>query len=258
MEKIKLLEEIKLEFEELKYTDKSGLDKLIRRLKMLISKICGSDSNYLKDFNKINFFSSISYPNMPESINFKAWHSGKDKAGNLIDTIIEEFKLFPEDITMNTINKEQESINRSKVFIIHGHDDGAKNEVARFVEKLGLEAVILHEQVNSGDTIIEKLEKHTDVGFAIVLYTSCDIGGVKTEPDKLKPRARQNVVFEHGLLIGKIGRANVIALVKEEVEIPNDVSGVVYETMDSKGAWKFQLAREIKASGYDIDMNKVY
>lgn len=114
MEKIKLLEEIKLEFEELKYTDKSGLDKLIRRLKMLISKICGSDSNYLKDFNKINFFSSISYPNMPESINFKAWHSGKDKAGNLIDTIIEEFKLFPEDITMNTINKEQERTRKNK------------------------------------------------------------------------------------------------------------------------------------------------
>ena len=140
---------------------------------------------------------------------------------------------------------------------MHGHDDGAKNEVARFIEKLGFEAKILHEQVDSGATIIEKLEKHTDVGFAIVLYTACDIGGVRSKPEDLKPRARQNVVFEHGLLIGKIGRANVVALVKGDLEIPNDISGVVYKSMDISGAWKYSIAKEMKSSGYDVDMNKV-
>ena len=254
MDNIELFQKVKHDFEELTYDNYSKLDRLNRQLTMLIKNIHGSNSSYLDELMNISYIPISFDSSRDEDIDY--WESGKNSAINLIDTIIEELELFPKEVYTESINDK--SIDRSKVFIIHGHDDGAKNEVARFVEKLGLEAVILHEQVNSGDTIIEKLEKHTDVGFAIVLYTSCDIGGVKTEPDKLKPRARQNVVFEHGLLIGKIGRANVIALVKEEVEIPNDVSGVVYETMDSKGAWKFQLAREIKASGYDIDMNKVY
>ena len=254
MDNIELFQKVKHDFEELTYDNYSKLDRLNRRLTMLIKNIHGSNSSYSDELMNISYIPISFDSSRDEDIDY--WESGKNSAINLIDTIIEELELFPKEVHTESINDK--SIDRSKVFIIHGHDDGAKNEVARFVEKLGLEAVILHEQVNSGDTIIEKLEKHTDVGFAIVLYTSCDIGGVKTEPDKLKPRARQNVVFEHGLLIGKIGRANVIALVKEEVEIPNDVSGVVYETMDSKGAWKFQLAREIKASGYDIDMNKVY
>ena len=254
MDNIELFQKVKHEFEELTYDNHNKLDRLNRQLTMLIKNIHGSNSSYLDELMNISYISISLDSSRDEDIN--CWESGKNSAINLIDTIIEELELFPKEVHIESINDR--SINRSKVFIIHGHDDGAKNEVARFVEKLGLEAVILHEQVNSGDTIIEKLEKYTDVGFAIVLYTSCDIGGVKTETDKLKPRARQNVVFEHGLLIGKIGRANVIALLKEEVEIPNDVSGVVYETMDSKGAWKFQLAREIKSSGYDIDMNKVY
>lgn len=102
-----------------------------------------------------------------------------------------------------------------------------------------------------------KIVRTFNVGFAIVLFTSCDVGKSKDEQE-LKPRARQNVVFEHGYLIGKIGRENVCALVKGDVEKPNDISGVVYVDMDSHGAWKIALAREMKSSGYDIDMNKIY
>ncbi|MGP5504117.1 TIR domain-containing protein [Psychrobacter celer] len=255
MNNIEFLEEIRQEFEELKYGNKVGLDKLKRRSAMFISRISGATSNYLSDFKKITFFSSIAYSNMPDSINYDAWNRGRNSAINLIETIIEELKLFPEEVDIENI--KDKSIDCSKVFIVHGHDDGAKNEVARFIEKLGFEAKILHEQIDSGATIIEKLEKHTDVGFAIVLYTACDVGGVRSKPKDLKPRARQNVVFEHGLLIGKIGRANVVALVKGNLEIPNDISGVVYKSMDISGAWKYSIAREMKSSGYDVDMNKV-
>lgn len=253
MDNIELFQKVKHEFEELTYDNHNKLDRLNRQLTMLIKNIHGSNSSYLDELMNISYISISFDSSRDEDIN--CWESGKNSAINLIDTIIEELELFPKEVHIESINDR--SINRSKVFIIHGHDDGAKNEVARFVEKLGLEAVILHEQVNSGDTIIEKLEKYTDVGFAIVLYTSCDIGGVKTETDKLKPRARQNVIFEHGLLISKIGRSNVVALVKGNVEIPNDISGVVYKSMDTSGAWKYSIAREMKSSGYDVDMNKI-
>ncbi len=154
-------------------------------------------------------------------------------------------------------NKPKAPMDKSKVFIVHGHDDAAKEAVARFVEKIGLEAIILHEQANSGNTIIEKIEANSNVGFAIVLYTPCDVGASKGEKDQPKPRARQNVIFEHGYLIGKIGRKNVCALLKGDIETPNDISGVVYIKMEGEMEWKHKVADEMKACGYDIDRNKI-
>lgn len=143
----------------------------------------------------------------------------------------------------------------TKVFIIHGHDALLKTEVARFIEKLGLEPIILHEQASSGKTIIEKIEEYSNVGFGIALYTPCDIGSQNIENKKLNPRARQNVVFEHGFLMGKIGRQNVCALVKGKIEKPNDISGVVY--ISTEDGWQLDLAKEMRNSGYQIDMNLV-
>lgn len=256
MDNIRYLKEVRQGFESLEYNDKLKLDRLSRQLVMLLENILPEKPQYVTDFKILKFRIISAY--ITDNDQRMRWALDKQKTINLIDTIIQEFEFFPKQITTNITNKTIKNIERSKVFIVHGHDDGAKNEVARFIEKIGFKAIVLHEQVNSGATIIEKLEKHTDVGFAIVLYTACDIGGViKSEPDNLKPRARQNVIFEHGLLIGKIGRVNVVALVKGNVEIPNDISGVVYETMDIGGAWKYRIAREMKNSGYDVDMNKI-
>ena len=88
------------------------------------------------------------------------------------------------------------------------------------------------------------------------MYTPCDTGGISGDKNQ-KARARQNVVFEHGYLIGKLGRSNVCALVKGDVETPNDISGVVYVPLDSNGAWHLSLAKEMRNSGYPVDMNKV-
>lgn len=151
----------------------------------------------------------------------------------------------------------QASMDKSKVFIVHGHDDAAKSEAARFVEKLGFKAIILHEQASLGDTIIEKIEKNSNVGFAIVLYTPCDEGRPKGEENQLKPRARQNVVFEHGYLMAKIGRKNVCPLVKGDLETPTDISGIVYTPMDEGGAWKYKVAKEMRDCGYEVDFNKI-
>jgi len=154
-------------------------------------------------------------------------------------------------------NKGTIELDKSQVFIVHGHDDVAKTKTARFVEKLGFEAIILHEQASSSKTIIEKIEEYSNVGFGIILYTPCDIGGKQIVNPDLKSRARQNVVFEHGFLIGKIGRSNVCALVKGDIETPNDISGVVYVPMDEADAWRYTIARELKKAGYDCDMNKI-
>lgn len=143
-----------------------------------------------------------------------------------------------------------------KAFVVHGHDEGAREAVARFLERIGFEAIILHEQANQGRTVIEKIEAHGDVGFAVVLLTPDDVGSVKGgEP---QPRARQNVLLELGYFIGRLGRSRVCALTRGSIEIPSDFGGVVYETFDAGNGWKTALARELQAAGFEIDWNRIY
>ena len=145
--------------------------------------------------------------------------------------------------------------NKRKVFIVHGRNNEVKQEVSRFISTLGLEPIILHEQASAGMTIIEKIERYSsDADFALVLYTACDQGRGEHERH-LHPkfRARQNVVFEHGYLMAKLGRENVCALVKGEIETPNDINGVVYVSLDDGGAWKMAVAKELVVCGYQIN-----
>jgi predicted nucleotide-binding protein len=177
-----------------------------------------------------------------------------------LQSIIERLDLIPEPANvasgMEPSAKLSKEIDRSKIFIVHGHDDSAKLEVARFIEKIGLEPIILHEQASGSRTIIEKIETYSDVGFGVVIYSPCDIGGKNTDFPDLAGRARQNVVFEHGFLIGKLGRSKVCPLVTGSVETPNDISGIVYTSMDSSN-WQIELAKELRAAEYPVDMNNV-
>jgi predicted nucleotide-binding protein len=141
------------------------------------------------------------------------------------------------------------------VFIVHGHDEGARESVARFLERLGLEPVILHEQPNKGRTIITKFRQEAgDIGFAVVIMTPDDHGGKAGA--ETRPRARQNVVFELGFFIGALGPEKVSALVRGDIERPSDFDGIVYISLD-QGHWKIDLGRELKAAGFEIDFNKV-
>lgn len=145
----------------------------------------------------------------------------------------------------------------NKVFIVHGHEEALREATARFVERLGLEAVILHEQANKGQTIIEKFESNSSVAFAIVLLSGDDAGALKSDiPNNLNLRARQNVIFELGYFFGKLGRHKVCAVHQQGVELPSDYSGIVYIPFDESGAWKYQVAKEIKKAGIAIDLNK--
>ena len=202
------------------------------------------------------------YPDSPIYIEREDIVSDKDEyTTDITGRIVKECRSLLQGATSKseapTVTKPQVPMDKSKVFIVHGHDDGAKEAAARVVGDLGLEAIILHEQASSGNTIIEKIEEYTNVGFGIVLYTPCDEVASKEEPGQQKTRARQNVVFEHGYLMAKIGRKNVCALVKGDVEIPTDISGVVYIKMDEANSWKYAVAKEMKACGYDIDLNKI-
>lgn len=143
----------------------------------------------------------------------------------------------------------------TKIFLVHGHDESARQTVARFLEKLDLEVVILSERPGSSNALIEKLERYSDVAFAVVLLTPDDVGGENVASAKMRPRARQNVILELGYFMGKLGRQKVVALLKGDLEHPSDYDGVNYVPMD--GAWQLNLAQELKAAGLKVDLNSL-
>ena len=161
---------------------------------------------------------------------------------------------------MSTIDSREsyKESGSNRVFVIHGHDEATRQTVARFLEKLELAPIILHEQPNEGRTIIEKVEAYADVRFAVVLLTPDDVGALATNKDDLNPRARQNVILELGYFIGKLGRERVCALKKGGVETPSDYDGVVYTDLDDAGAWKMELFRELNAAGLDVDAKRAF
>jgi len=140
-----------------------------------------------------------------------------------------------------------------RVLIVHGRNEEAKEKVARFLMKLQLEPVLLDEQAARGRTLIEKFETQWPVAFVVVLLTGDDVGGPASEPRKLRPRARQNVIFELGFSIAKLNRERVCALYEEGVELPSDFHGVEYKPLDAAGAWKAKLARELHEAGLRFD-----
>jgi predicted nucleotide-binding protein len=154
------------------------------------------------------------------------------------------------------INERTQS---SRVFVVHGHDDSALHQVSRLLEKLGLEPIVLREQPNRGKTIIEKFEAYSDVSFAVVLMTGDDLGAslADAELQKFAPRARQNVILELGYFVAKLSRERTVVLKSEGVEAPSDIMGVVYTEIDNAGAWRMTLGKELRACGYDIDLNKL-
>jgi len=161
-------------------------------------------------------------------------------------------------IEPGTIKKEAQKSIDNKIFIVHGHNNEVKETVARFLEKLKIKPIILHEQPNKGKTIIEKFEEYANVSYAIILLTPDDIGRVASERTEFMKRARQNVIFELGYFIGKLGRNRVSAIYMKDVELPSDFSGILYLSFDEKGAWRQDLVKELIATGFDLSLKDIF
>jgi len=193
-------------------------------------------------------------PSFAEFVEY--WRDGVQTSLTRLRSIYRRLELFPAPEAEVSIPRRPQA-RGSGVFIVHGSNNAAKEAVARFLERLGLDVTILHEQPDKGRTVIEKFEANASVGYAVVLLTADDVGAARTSPADLQPRARQNVLLELGYFLGILGRTHVCALREEGVEIPSDLAGVLYVPFDAAGAWKLRLATEIKAAGIDLDLNRV-
>jgi predicted nucleotide-binding protein len=133
------------------------------------------------------------------------------------------------------------------IFIVHGHDESTKLSLKNYLQntlRLG-EPIILHEKSSQGRTIIEKFESYADrADIVFAILTPDDIGGSASDPNRVKRRARQNVIFELGFFYAKMQRTSgrVILLHKGQLELPSDISGIVY----------VDISNGIEAAGEEI------
>jgi len=180
-----------------------------------------------------------------------------DKQIATLESIRARLDLYPEAVPGSPRTPEA-TLSRSKVFLVHGHDEGALQATARFLQAIGLQIIILREEPDQGRTTIEKFEAcAAEVGFAVVLLTPDDLGGAVAAPEQVS-RVRQNVVFELGYFVGSLGRGRACLLRKGNVEIPSDLFGVIYTDFDHPAeGWKVKLARELKAAKFEFDSDKV-
>lgn len=224
----------------------------------------GTHSRHIDEFERIRFdpaYISTFDERQNKIIADKSFRTGLDEAKVRLEDMLEEIdEDWGDDPSSEPASPAQEMPEQQvsdQVFIVHGRDDGPKDTVARYLSSLELDPVILHEQPNEGRTIVEKFEDYADVGFAIVLCTPDDIGALSSDQENLRPRPRQNVVLELGFFLGRMGRKRVCALLEGNLEMPSDYDGVLFIPLDAAGGWKLILARELKAAGLTIDMNRI-
>ena len=219
-------------------------EKLLSRLRLFDSPLMADE--YIKFSSPINVHPYGPAPSFSDKLD--RTRREMDSSINSLERIRAQLEL-PDEPSENP---------GDEVFIVHGHDNEAKETVARFVENLDIEATILHERTNRGKTIPEKFEEHAGkVGFAIILLTPDDVGKSKDETDELRPRARQNVILELGYFWALLGRERICVLYKEGVELPSDIHGILYVLMDDSDGWQLKLGQEMQAAGLPVDLNKL-
>jgi len=253
-EKLIIIDKIILTASSIDYSNGDLMTQCEDDAKSFVRNVIAKDSDWIKRINAIRWSVGIFTSSTPDSAFVNAWNSGKQEFVGVLNSIKTEVELYSNiDPSENCISDKLKS---DKIFIVHGKNDAMKLAVARVITQLNLNPIILHEQPNKGRTIIEKFERlSANISFAIVLLSADDL------MSDGKHRARQNVILELGYFIAKLGRENVIALYdtsSNEIEIPSDITGVLYEPYDKPdGAWQFELVQELQAAGFPVDANSL-
>jgi len=216
----------------------------------------------LKDLQSLGFYKELKFLEQVP-LSDQAFDSGFTKheqaklreVTNASQVLLQKVKLLLSP--PKTDQRLNSQVRSNKIFVVHGQDNEMKTDVTQTLQKLDLEPIIIHEKPNSPQTLIEKISDYAHVSFAVVLVSPDDLAYPKETPDETKYRANQNVIFELGYFLGRLGKQNVIAIYrkKKDFEIPNDYNGVLW--IEYKSGWYFELIRELQALNFDVDANKL-
>jgi len=261
MSSIDFLTDIRAKLNFLEYGNHVGMKNLKLEMKTTFKKILGKEDadELILSIDQTDFYVQFYFEDPNENEKKEQWTNGRNELIGIVDVAINIVSIDDSLPSKTQIDSNSSLLGNKKVFVVHGHDDSMKLAVKDFLTKLNLEPIILHERTDEGNTIIEKFEREAEnVSYAVILLSPDDVGK-SVQSDTIRPRARQNVILELGFFTGSLGRNRTFNLVKstkdEEIEQPNDISGVIYHEFDDAGGWKIKLAQSLKNSNFDVDLN---
>jgi hypothetical protein len=121
---------------------------------------------------------------------------------------------------------------RSRVLLIHGHDSIGVKEVARLVERLGLEPILWQEALDRiglmSPSVIERFRSCLDIAQGVMIVMEGGLG-----------ESELNLVFEAGLALGLAEERTVVVQLGDQTP-PDDLAAVnilrLRSTEESAGA----------------------
>jgi predicted nucleotide-binding protein len=239
------------QIEEAREGNPENFDDWRGKTEVVLRTIFGQKAPLYKRFENVRYSPSLYYSGM-DTTGYRP--AGVREVISILNSAKVELELAAEveEVVADT-GDSGEVAPGGRVFIVHGHDNERKLDLARFLKNLTAhEPTILHEQPNKGRTLIEKFEQSAGAtGYAVILMTADDLGRAKDDSQE-KPRGRQNVVFEMGFFFGSFGRERTAVLYDDDIESVGDISGLVYISLDDAGGWKAKLATEIEAAGITV------
>jgi predicted nucleotide-binding protein len=224
----------------------------VERARLAVAAAYGEGSANLERFEGISYTLGFWTDSTPSSAFEQAMMGGVRDAIGMLEAFVEDLE------ETEPAAEEGATPPGRQVFVVHGRDEGVREQVARLLEKLGLEPIILQEQTDQGRTLIEKFEQHAlEVGYAVILLTPDDFGRGPDDSDWPDDpnRARQNVILELGYFMGSLGRSRTAALYAHGTDLPSDIHGMLYIPLDS--SWEVRLAKEMRDAGLPIDLNRL-
>jgi predicted nucleotide-binding protein len=223
------------------------------KTEVVLRQAVGESDQLVADFRNLRYSPQIWSTGTPDSVFDQARRRGVQRGIALLEAAITKVEI-DDDLGADQPASADTRPERTEIFIVHGHDEGQKEAVARFVQDLtGKKPIILHERVSSSATIIEKLERYAETAsYAIVIATGDDMGRLATDTDD-RPRARQNVILELGYFFGALGRENVALLYETGLDRPSDTNGILHIELDGTRQWRVALANEMEAAGFEVD-----
>lgn len=180
---------------------------------------------------------------------------------------LKRLPLIPCEIEEKQAVSKAEILPTDKIFLVHGHNNLMLESVARTIQQLHLQPIILREEEDFGKTIIEKFEKNaSEANFAVILLSCDDMAVSKKNLEKENkekefkaqylPRARQNVIYEMGYFTGMLDCNHVFLLVEDGVETPGDLDGIIYTSFTTSD-WRFKLVKRLQACGYKVSADDI-
>lgn len=222
------------------------------KTEVVLRQAVGESDQLVADFRNLSYSPQFWSNLTPDNVWDNARRRGVQRGVALLEAAITKVEI-DDDLSADQ-PASADVPERTEIFIVHGHDEGQKEAVARFVQDLtGKKPIILHERVSSSATLIEKLERFAKTAaYAIVIATCDDVGRLATDTDD-RPRARQNVILELGYFFGALGRENVALLYETGLDRPSDTNGILHIELDGTRQWRVALAQEMEAAGFEID-----